>query len=94
MRSNFEWDEHKATINAQKHGVSFQEALTVFQDELSLTFNDPTHSAEEERFIDIGRSENGHILTVVYVERKNKIRIISSRKATRAERNLYESQYN
>lgn len=92
MRSNCEWDERKAATNIRKHGVSFQEAITVFQDELSVTFNDLTHSAEEERFIDIGRSENGNILTVVYVERKNKIRIISSRKATRTERKRYESQ--
>ena len=92
MKSNFEWDENKAEKNIRKHGISFQEAATVFQDEFSLTFNDPAHSSEEERFIDIGRSSNGRILIVVYTERNNNIRIISCRKATSSEKKAYETQ--
>ena len=92
MKSAFEWDENKATTNLRKHGVNFYEALTVFQDEFSLTFSDYSHSDDEERFIDIGRSSKGQILLVVYTERANHIRIISCRKATVAERKTYETQ--
>ena len=92
MKFIFEWDENKAERNVQKHAVSFQEAATVFRDELSVTFSDETHSTDEERFIDIGRSANGQVLIVVYTERKDVIRIISCRKATRAERKTYENQ--
>lgn len=94
MKSNFEWDEKKAKINIHKHGVSFQEATTIFQDTFSLTMNDVVHSTDEERFIDIGLSSNGHILVVTYTERKNNIRIISCRKATLAEKKAYETQNN
>lgn len=92
MKPNFEWDEKKAKTNFQKHGVSFEEATSVFQDESSLTMNDIAHSADEERFIDIGLSSKRRILVVVYTERKNNIRIISCRKATLVERNAYETQ--
>ncbi|NCP15485.1 BrnT family toxin [bacterium] len=92
MKSNFEWDEKKAKRNTQKHGASFEEAITVLQDELSLTMNDPIHSIGEERFIDIGLSSNGHVLVVTYTERGSHIRIISCRKATPAERKAYETQ--
>ena len=92
MASNFEWDEMKAQANIQKHGVSFQEAASVFQDDASLTIHDTAHSLNEERFIDIGISSAGRILLVVYAERGNNIRIISCRKATPAERNAYETQ--
>ena len=92
MRSNFEWDEKKAKSNIQKHGVTFEEAATVLQDELSLTMNDITHSMDEERFIDIGLSSNVHVLVVTYTERGNNIRIINCRKATPAERKAYETQ--
>jgi uncharacterized DUF497 family protein len=92
MRPTFEWDESKAEKNLRKHGISFQEAASVFLDEFSLTFTDIAHSAREERFIDIGRSTSGQILVVVYSERRNNIRIISCRKATTAERKIYESQ--
>jgi uncharacterized DUF497 family protein len=92
MKPNFEWDEFKAEKNLRKHGISFQEAASVFWDEFSLTFTDIAHSAGEERFIDIGCSTSGRVLVVVYTERRNNIRIISCRKATIEERKIYESQ--
>jgi uncharacterized DUF497 family protein len=92
MRQNFEWDETKEMKNFRRHGIDFQEAITVFQDEFSLTFDDFTHSNDEERFIDIGRSAKGRILVVVYTERGNDIRIISCRKATTTEKIVYETQ--
>jgi uncharacterized DUF497 family protein len=88
----FEWDEVKAAANLQKHGVSFDEAVTVFGDAYSRTILDAAHSAAEERLIDLGRSTSGRILVVVYVERGTRIRIISCRKATPAERRAYERQ--
>lgn len=92
MFPNIEWDETKAEINLRKHGVSFQEAVSVLADENSLTFGDEVHSVSEERFIDIGRSAQGNVLIVVYTERGSVIRMISCRKATRAERKIYEAQ--
>ena len=93
MNLNFEWDENKARSNLNKHpGVSFDEAKTVFDDEFSITIEDPDHSIEEERFIDIGRSVKERILVVVYTERGDNIRIISARKATPAERRKYEER--
>lgn len=86
----FEWDDQKATSNLKKHGVSFQEAKTVFGDMLSITVADPEHSESEYRFIDIGLTESGRLLVVSYTERGTKIRIISSRLALPAERMLYE----
>lgn len=86
----FEWDDQKATSNFKKHGVSFQEAKTVFGDMLSITVADPEHSESEYRFIDIGLAESGRLLVVSYTERGTKIRIISSRLALPAERILYE----
>ncbi len=90
MTLQFEWDNVKDKANQQKHGVSFEEAKTVFNDPYSITIDDPTHSINENRFIEIGLSTNYRILVVVYTERQNKIRIISSRKATLTERRLYE----
>ena len=86
----FECDNQKATSNLKKHGVSFQEAKTVFGDTLSITVADPEHSESEYRFIDIGLTESGRLLVVSYTERGTKIRIISSRPALPAERILYE----
>jgi uncharacterized DUF497 family protein len=82
----FEWDEEKAETNLKKHKVGFEEAKSVFSDPFSLTVDDPDHSKEEQRFIDIGKSISGKILIVVYTERGSKIRIIRCRKATPAER--------
>ena len=90
MSIEFEWDTAKAKINAKRHpGVRFDEAKTVFDDELSITIDDPDHSAEEDRYIDIGRSIKGRLLVVSYTERGGKYRIISARKATSAEREKY-----
>ena len=90
MMLKFQWDEKKAKINLQKHSVSFEEAKTVLNDELSVTYSDYTHSVDEERFIDIGMSEKGRLLVVVYTEREGSIRIISAREATKYERRYYE----
>ncbi len=87
----FEWDPPKAISNLEKHGVSFDEACTVFKDPLSFTIDDPLHSSDEERFVIIGMSYKVRILVVVHTEKGNNIRIISARKATKKERNYYES---
>lgn len=90
MGATYEWDESKAILNEQKHGISFEEAVTVFADPLSLTVADEAHSDEEDRFVDIGESSSGRLLVVVYTERGETIRIISCRPATGAERRTYE----
>jgi uncharacterized DUF497 family protein len=86
----FEWDENKATGNLIKHGVSFEEAVTVFDDPLSDTFDDPDHSAEERRFIIIGTSGRGRMLVVSHTDDGVTVRIISAREPTRGEREFYE----
>lgn len=90
MDQDFEWDEEKAIQNFRNHKVDFNEAKTVFNDSFSTTIFDPRHSLDEDRYIDIGRSLTGRILIVVYTERRSNIRIISSRKGTKAERRIYE----
>jgi uncharacterized protein len=90
MGLQFEWDPVKAELNLKEHGVSFDEATTIFRDTLSITISDPDHSDYEDRFIDIGMSHRMQLLVVFYTERKNKIRIISARRAMRAERKNYE----
>ncbi|MDH2918172.1 MAG: BrnT family toxin [Sideroxydans sp.] len=85
----FEWDEQKATSNIQKHGVSFDEAVTVFADEMALTFADTDHFETEERSRTYGISNKARLLVVVHTERRNNVRIISARKATRYEKNIY-----
>ncbi len=91
MELKFEWDEEKAKDNLRKHKVSFDEGKLIFGDPFSTTIGDPDHSIEEDRHIDIGHSKKGRILLVAYTERGNKIRIISCRKATPAEREKYET---
>ena len=86
----FEWDGGKASRNARKHGVTFEEAATAFADPASLTIPDPDHSAAEDRFILLGASVRDRLLVVVHVERGDRIRLISARRATRAERRQYE----
>ncbi|MGB2981192.1 MAG: BrnT family toxin [Candidatus Zixiibacteriota bacterium] len=86
----FEWDRNKAQQNIKKHGISFEEATTVFGDPLSLTIRDPLHSIDDERFVVIGYSYKYRLLVVVHTERGNRIRIISARRATRQERKTYE----
>ena len=90
MRLIFEWDEVKAHVNLKKHKVSFEEGKTIFNDPFLFTFQDERHSANEERYINIGLSANGRILILTHSERQGKIRIISCRKATPRERSFYE----
>ena len=94
MKLNFEWDEEKAQVNLKKHRVSFEEAMTVFVDPLSMTISDTDHSVNEFRYIDVGRSEKCRLLVVVYAERGSNIRLISCRKATHSERRRYEDGCN
>jgi uncharacterized DUF497 family protein len=94
MKLNFEWDDEKARTNLKKHRVSFDEATTVFTDACSTTIHDPDHSADVQRYIDIGASDQGRVLVVVYTERGSHIRIVSCRKATSSERKLYEETIN
>ena len=86
----FEWDPAKAAGNFAKHGVSFEEAATVFRDPLSATAPDPDHSLDEERFITFGVSTSGWHLVVAHADRDDTIRIISARPATPGERKIYE----
>lgn len=92
MGLTFEWNYEKALQNIKKHEVSFEEAATVFGDPLSLTIYDPLHSEEEDRFVIIGESVRKRLLVVIHVERKDRIRIISARKATKRERKTYEKE--
>ena len=87
---NFEWDEEKAAANYEKHGVSFPDAATVFNDPLYVDFYDPDHSSEEHRYLIIGLSLEGRLLIVSYTERTDVVRLISARETTSAERNAYE----
>jgi len=90
MPLTFEWDERKARSNLGKHGVTFEEAATVFGDRLSLTIPDPEHSLTEERYITIGKALTRKLLVVVHTDRGDNIRIISARRASRRERKFYE----
>jgi len=87
---NFGWDERKARANLAKHGVSFEEAVTVFGDPLSDTFDDPDHSIEERRFLIVGTSDRGRMLIVAHTDDGLIVRIISAREPTAAERKFYE----
>ena len=89
---NFEWNTDKAEKNKRKHGISFQEALTVFQDILSLTYPDMDHSIDEERYLIIGLSSFGNVLVISHTFRNDNIRVISARKATTKERLFYETE--
>lgn len=88
----FEWDNQKAQINFKKHGVSFDEAVTIFYDRFYLEDYDEAHSDQEDRFKIIGISSNERLLVATYVQRVGRIRMISSRLATKNERRIYESQ--
>jgi hypothetical protein len=88
----FAWDPWKGKSNLAKHGVSFDEARTVFDDPLFLVFADPDHSTEEDRFLIMGRSRQGRLLVVSYTERSDTVRIISARHATRQERKVYAEE--
>jgi len=78
--------------NFRKHRVTFEEAKTVFNDSFAITINDPDHSDEEKRYIDIGFSSKGRVVVVWYTERNENIRIIGGRKATKVERKYYENK--
>ena len=87
---NFEWDEKKATENFRKHDVSFDEATSVFGDPLAITYHDPGHSLEEDRFITFGNSSQGRLIVVSLTDRDARIRLISAREMTRKEKSDYE----
>lgn len=87
---NFEWNAEKNKSNIAKHGISFDEAETVFEDRLYIDFYDPDHSENEDRYIILGLSNKERLLIVSYTERSNGIRLISAREATKNERKFYE----
>jgi hypothetical protein len=86
----FEWDPQKAALNLEKHGVSFEDAASVFGDPPAGTIPDPEHSTEEPRFITIGVTPAQRPLVVVHTDRADRMRIISARRATRTETKKYE----
>jgi uncharacterized protein len=87
----FQWNPDKASSNIEKHGVSFDEAITVFGDPLAVTIDDPDHSVGEFRFLTTGRSTWQRLLVLSHTERENEVRLISARLATRQEQRKYES---
>jgi uncharacterized protein len=92
VQIEFQWDREKARANLYKHGVSFEEAATIFADSFSLTIHDLAHSNGACRYVTIGLSLQGRTLVVVHTERGHKIRIISARKATARERKFHEEK--
>jgi len=86
----FEWDPKKARRNFEKHGVSFDEAGSVFRDDMSIAIPDPLHSEDEERFVLLGYSYRNRLLVVVHTDRGDRIRIITARPASKRERMRYE----
>jgi uncharacterized DUF497 family protein len=90
VKPNFEWDPDKAEKNISKHDVDFDEASSVFDDPMFITFLDEEHSIDEERYITIGSSNKGRLLLVAHAERSDRIRIISARKATKNEEKFYQ----
>ena len=89
---NIEWDPKKAKSNSRKHGVSFEEAATALSDPMAATGADPDHSITEDRYVTFGLSEKNRLLIVSHTEEKETIRIISARKASKGERELYEEK--
>jgi uncharacterized DUF497 family protein len=92
MVLRFEWDPQKAARNLAKHGVSFEEAATVFGDPLGCIASDPRHSADEERFVLLGLSQRRRFLAVMFTEHWEAVRLISARRATRHEWRDYEER--
>ena len=90
MAYEFEWDAIKAATNLRDHGVSFEEASTVFADPLAMLMADPDHSVDEERYVLLGESSRRSLLVVAFAERPPRTRLISARRATRHERRQYE----
>ena len=91
MAYSFEWDPKKAASNLKDHGVSFDEATTVFGDILAMNMPDPNHSEGEQRFLVLGMSRASRLMVISYAERPPRTRIISARLATRRERRKYEN---
>ncbi len=91
MEPTFEWDEPKALANQQKHGVSFDEAATIFMDPLAAIFPDADHSQDEVREIIVGHSDRNRLLIVSFTEREEAVGIISARIATPRERKNHEN---
>jgi hypothetical protein len=92
MALEFEWDAKKAKENLAKHGVSFEEGLTVFADPLAKIFDDEEHSADERREIIIGHSARHRLVLVCFTDRRRRVRLIGARKATPLERKDYEEK--
>ena len=90
MGYEFEWDPAKERANRRKHGVSFDEATTVFADPFSINMPDPTHAVSEERFLVLGRAVTARLLIVAYAERGPRTRLISARRASPGERLQYD----
>ena len=90
MEFSFEWDRRKAAANQRKHGVAFEEAIPVFGDPLARIFDDPEHSEGEARELIVGHLTRKRLLVVCFVQRANRIRIFSARRASRQERRDYE----
>ena len=89
----FEWNLDKASKNFEKHHVSFEEAATVFDDPMFITFIDDEHPIDEERYITIGLSSRGRLLMLAHADRKDHVRIISARRATKKEEQFYEEAH-
>lgn len=87
---DFDWDSDKSAENVAKHGVTFEEAASIFSDPLAITFPDPDHSVGEERVLTFGISNQVRLLAVISTERRDTLRIVSARTATRRERGVYE----
>jgi uncharacterized protein len=90
FKLKFDWNDEKAKINFQKHMVSFEETMTVWDDEYAAFLHDPAHSNIEDRYLLIGYSSKNNLLFISFTERNDKIRLISSRKATKSERKRHE----
>ena len=88
----FEWDATKAAENLRRHGVSFEEAMTVFYDPLAATFDDPEHSFGERRFLTVGYSSRERLLVLCHTERRGAVRLFNARRATARERKRHEGQ--
>jgi uncharacterized DUF497 family protein len=88
----FEWDPNKAERNRRKHGISFEEAASVFDDWLAAIYEDPDHSVGEKRYLTIGASAKGRLLHIAFADRGKRIRIINARKVTNREREQYEKE--
>jgi uncharacterized DUF497 family protein len=86
MGCKFEWDRKKAVLNIKKHGVSFEDAATAFGDPLSVTILDPKHSDDEDRFLLLGETKDKKLVVVAHTDRKDTLRLINVRPATRQER--------